>query len=131
MFDNVGRFKLVDLFTPHLGFRNQVNELFDKFIGSEDRYDAVIVDFDGVISVNYAWTHQYIRNVNAVNLPVASINVPKSIKPMFAIVINRMKVDGEFEFIDSLKYDGDLTRIEDALGAVGHRFVRGLVVMGY
>ena len=92
MFDNVGRFKLVELFTPYLGFRDQANKLFDMFVG----YDAVIVDFDGVISVNYAWTHQYVRNVNAVDFPVTKVNVSKSILPMFAIVINRMKVDGEF-----------------------------------
>ncbi|RLC86711.1 MAG: hypothetical protein DRJ03_08030 [Chloroflexi bacterium] len=123
---NIGKFKLSDIFTPYLGFRDQANELFDRFIG----YDAIVVDFDGVMAVDYAFTHQYVRNEYAIMLPVKRINVAKALMPMFGIVDNNMKVDGEFKRIDELKRTGDLTRIEDALGAVGYRFVRELVVMG-
>lgn len=123
---NICRFKLVFEFTPHLGFRFQVNEMFDKFIG----YDAIIVDFVGVASINRSFTHQYMRNEYAIGLPIKRINVSKAIMPMFGLVDNQMKVANEYEHIDEVKRTGDISKIEEALDAVGHRFVRELVLMG-
>jgi len=127
MSDNIGVFKLVELFTPRLLYREEANELFDMFIG----YDTIIVDFKDIESINYSWTHQYVRNEYTVDLTIERANVPKSIMPMFAIVNNRMNVDGEFEFIDTLKRNGDFVNLEIHLDAVGHDFVDELVDLGH